>query len=244
MADQLMRGRKGAWGHARQSEEGRKLVLGGLPPGKDAALYVMDSGGVRLCQAGRIGEGGGVSLTGPEEGTLFLACDGEVYAWEPGASPEETYLRACAALKRTPKKAAPKEKPQPEKPTEPPANQPAPEPYALRPISGEKAVTELPELIWPKGREELREYFEALPPFAPFYIPGWRFVRVPSPLPGRAYCALGRYIRNDRVARIAYAVPGTPQRPPAALPGYRYHQGYWVMEQQAERPEPARIREK
>ena len=86
----------------------------------------------------------------------------------------------------------------------------------------------------PRGTEELRPFFELLPPFSPFYAPGWRFVRAPSPLPGTAYCALRRYVRDGRVRRVAYALPGTPYRPPAELPGYRYHLGYWVLEKEAE----------
>lgn len=108
------------------------------------------------------------------------------------------------------------------------------EEYFLRP-AGEGAPTdELPALVWPPAAAELRVYFETLTPIAPFDAPGWRFVRVPSPLRGVPYCAVGYHAQDCRVTQVVYAVPGTPHRAPAALPGYRYQvgrggEGYWTL---------------
>ena len=72
---------------------------------------------------------------------------------------------------------------------------------------------------------------------APFSAPGWRFVRVPSHVPGAAYSVLGRYARDGRVTGLLRAVPGGPYRPPAFLPGDRYQpgrdgMGYWISVQE------------
>ena len=103
----------------------------------------------------------------------------------------------------------------------------------LRQGTGE-AVDALPRLIWPKEAAELKPYFDTQPPIRPFDAPGWRFVRVPSPIRSVGYCAVGMYASDCRVRQVAYAVPGTPHHAPAFLPGYRYQpgmdgKGYWTL---------------
>ena len=93
----------------------------------------------------------------------------------------------------------------------------------------------LPPLRFPEAWAELAAYFTALPPFAPFEAPGWRFVQVPLPegSPG-PWCAVGYHARGGRVQRIAYAVPcGEEDSPPPELTGYqrtpgRHGQWYWL----------------
>ena len=103
----------------------------------------------------------------------------------------------------------------------------------LRQGTGE-GVDALPRLIWPKESAELKPYFDTQPPIRPFDAPGWRFVRVPSPIRSVGYCAVGMYASDCRVRQVAYAVPGTPHHAPAFLPGYRYQpgmdgKGYWTL---------------
>ena len=103
----------------------------------------------------------------------------------------------------------------------------------LRQGTGE-GVDALPRLIWPKEAAELKPYFDTQPPIRPFDAPGWRFVRVPSPIRSVGYCAVGMYASDCRVRQVAYAVPGTPHHAPAFLPGYRYQpgmdgKGYWTL---------------
>ena len=103
----------------------------------------------------------------------------------------------------------------------------------LRPPSGDEPVTGLPALQWPAGWEDVRLNFALRPPFAPFDAPGWRFVQLPSPLPEAAYCAVGYRAEEDRVAEIAYAIPGRADAPPVSVLGYHFRpgrkgQGYWV----------------
>ena len=96
----------------------------------------------------------------------------------------------------------------------------------------------LQPLQWPEGTAELRAYFDALPPSAPFDEPGWRFVRVPleggEPAP---FCEVGVRVLGRRVVEAAYALPGQPDCPlPRSLEGYRWQtgrhgQGYWVLRQ-------------
>lgn len=96
----------------------------------------------------------------------------------------------------------------------------------------------LQPLLWPEGTAELRAYFDALPPSAPFDEPGWRFVRVPlesgEPAP---FCEVGVRVHGRRVVEAAYALPGQSDRPlPRPLKGYRWEsgrhgQGYWVLRQ-------------
>ncbi len=146
-------------------------------------------------------------------------------------------LNAASEIKRFRRAVRGKEKPEEEKMA---AMDPAPDTEshdALRPVSNAPPADTLPTLIWPEAAAHLKPYFETLPPFMPFDAPGWRFVRVPSPLRGVAYCAVGIFARDARIEQVVYAVPGTAQRAPAMLPGYRYQmgrsgQGYWTLRQQ------------
>ncbi|MBO4925616.1 MAG: hypothetical protein J5472_03980 [Clostridia bacterium] len=247
----MLRGRQGAAGYVRAAGENRRVFARGLPPGAEAALWRIEGEKACRCAGGKADREGNWAGETHGAGPLFVTAAGRVIMWEEGTSAEESYFRCCGALKKAAEKPqkkgtppAPPENPVPEekRPVEgPPApretsaapERPAvPEP-ARRASADTPPVDALPVLSWPRGTEELRPFFELLPPFSPFYAPGWRFVRAPSPLPGTAYCALGRYVRDGRVRRIAYALPGTPYRPPAELPGYRYHLGYWVLEKEA-----------
>lgn len=237
----MLRGRQGAAGFVRETAGARRVTALGLTPGADTALWRLDEEKACPCNRGTADQAGKWEAETAAAGTLFVTAAGRVLLWEEGESAEETYLRCCNTLKKaTEKRPVPQTPPVTEKAAsvpdpppvisleEPPADEPE---TVLRVPKNTPPVDGLPALLWPRGTEEIRPFFEMLPPFAPFYAPGWRFVRAPSPLPGTAYCALGRYIRNGRVERIAYALPGSPYRPPAELPGYRYRQGYWVLEQ-------------
>ena len=129
-----------------------------------------------------------------------------------------------------------------------PASDPAPymtaaareqaEPILPPPRPAGPPADRLRPLVWPRGFESVRPYFENHMPLRLFDWPGWRFVRAPSPAHGLAYCLLGRRTEEDRITEIAYALPGHPQRPPLPLAGYRYQpgqngQGYWVYVQKA-----------
>ena len=232
MAYRLLRGKNGASGYVRDTADGREAAAEGLPAGAEAALYALEEQAARLLGRERADENGRAVWRRCGGGRLFIAAEGKVALWEAGERPEEEYLRCCHALRRlnAPAPSGETEKP-PERREERPPSLPAErEPAVLRAASDAPPVNGLRELAWPRGTEEIRAYFDALPPITHFYAPGWRFVRAPSPLPGTAYCAVGRYARDGRVQRLAYALPGTPYRPPAELPGYRYRQGYWILE--------------
>ena len=100
------------------------------------------------------------------------------------------------------------------------AAEPAEREIVLRPESAAPPVDGLPALVWPEAAAHLKAYFETQAPFAPFDAPGWRFVRVPSPLRGVPYCAVGVHAQDARVTQVAYAVPGSPQQA---------GQGYWTL---------------
>ena len=99
------------------------------------------------------------------------------------------------------------------------------------------SVRSLAPLAWPEVLLPLKEYFDALPPCAPFDAPGWRFVRVQleddAPAP---YCYVGRRRQGSRVTGALYALPGEPaDTPPAGLEGYAWRRsrdgrGCWVLE--------------
>ena len=79
----------------------------------------------------------------------------------------------------------------------------------------------LPALAWPEPWQELKPYFDRLPPFAPFEAPGWRFVQVklPTDAPG-PWCAVGYHARHGRVQRVAYAIPARDNVPPPEIAGW------------------------
>lgn len=124
-----------------------------------------------------------------------------------------------------------------------PALPTSPEPPTLRPASApplsEESLLGLSALQWPEALLELKPYFDALPPSAPFDAPGWRFVSVPLPDGGPARrCEVGVRASAHRVVEAFYAVPGEAERVPPGLSGYRYRvgrheQGYWTLRQTA-----------
>lgn len=116
------------------------------------------------------------------------------------------------------------------------AEEESPESALTPKTPGAAPVDRLRPLRWPIRWQQLAHYFEQYPPFAPFDLPGWRFVRVPMARGGSF--AVGRLCQEDRVQRVAYAVPGQRnQPPPKEFARYRWHpgrdgQGYWVLWQQ------------
>lgn len=255
----LMQGKNGVAGHIRGMGEERKIWVRNLPPRRECALYRLAGGESCLVARQRADRDGMAVFACDQPGRLYLTAEGQVTAWEAGPDAEETYCMACACRERENAARTPPPIPDPgpvsdeasPDPGEPQNTPPAypwqtraePEethaedapPYSLREGGGEP-VDALPPLRWPDPARELQGYFRGRMPFAPFSAPGWRFVRIPSGIPGAAYCAAGYLARDGRVCKTALAVPGAPHRPPAPLPGFRYRAGgeggtgYWVRE--------------
>lgn len=107
-----------------------------------------------------------------------------------------------------------------------------------RKSSDRKPMFHLQSVYWPCEISEIKEYFDTLPPSAPFDAPGWRFVRVmlQSCRP-EGWCEVGVRVENHAVAEITYALPGAwAESPPDGLQGYQWYrgrngQGYWLMRQ-------------
>lgn len=131
---------------------------------------------------------------------------------------------------------------------DPPAPPLEPSPVRATLMRGEAGGSALPEdsvlrlkpLRWPDSVRELREYFETLAPCAPFYAPGWRFVRVPLAAGSPSeYGMVGVHAAGHTVDRAAYALPGAQDvLPPGGLQGYAWQQGrdgqgYWLLIQNA-----------
>lgn len=115
---------------------------------------------------------------------------------------------------------------------EPPADEKASVPVSPAPLP---KLDDLAPLLWPEALNDLKPYFELLPPCAPFDAPGWRFVRAPLPAggPGPA-CYIGIHALDGRVRQAAYALPATGRVPPEGLESYRFETGrhqksYWVL---------------
>ena len=233
----MMAGKNGVWGHIREVNGERSVILRGLPAAKHCTLYRLEDGGARTCAQT---EEKTLEASVRGAGLLFAAADDQVVAWEEAAG-AAGYFAACRALEKL---HAPEKTPEPETvssaaqeeisgavvPEKIPVEE---EEYSLRIPGSGAPVDGLPPLLWPGAAAALRAYFEACPPIRPFDTPGWRFVRAPSSVREAAYCVLGRFRQENRIAMIAYAFPGHPQRPPVPLPGYRYQmglrgQGYWV----------------
>ncbi|MBQ9263326.1 MAG: hypothetical protein IJ189_03840 [Clostridia bacterium] len=244
----LFSGRQGASGYIRAVGGQAVLYARGLKGEAVYGLYTWPEG--REIRKGTTDTEGSLMLQGSFPNAVFLSDGQQVALWE---GEEDAYLAACACLRSREERGEerPKENASfkineqedendhapaltvaatrmPETPDEEPPE------YLLRPAGEGAPVDALPPIIWPKGAESIRRYAETYPLMAPFDAPGWRFVRSPSPLKQAVYCAVGYCVENDRVTAIAYAIPGTPYRPPAALPGYRYQQGkngvgYWVL---------------
>lgn len=258
----LLRGKGGAGGYWRGNGENALLQGKGLAPGTLYRVYALEAQGAHPVASGRADRNGVLRLTLPLAGTLFVAADQAVALWEETGDPALNFWQAQAALgarrdAAPAAKAAETQEPSPEAtatqapvPTPPMPTPPAPariaaptppkpeiapeKAYSLRPESGAPPADVLPALVWPEAAAHLKAYFDTQTPFAPFDAPGWRFVRVPSPLRGVPYCAVGVQAQDARVTQVAYAVPGSPQQAPAALPGYRYQigragQGYWTL---------------
>lgn len=121
--------------------------------------------------------------------------------------------------------------------TEAEPDEPEPPVSNRRWTDGALPVDRLRPLEWPTKWRELAPHFQNRMPVAPFNAPGWRFVRVPMTRGGSF--VVGMRWQDNRVQRIAYAVPGIRnQPPPKELARYRWQQGrdgqgYWVLWQEA-----------
>lgn len=253
----MLRGRQGAGGHVRSQGQREEITLRGLLPDEQYQLLSSDGGAVCLRSDGQ----GQVRYFSQRPGRYCIARGNEMILWEDEGRAEENYLQAVSWLKIRLKQNEPREKkgiPEPEKAEQPPEeirkpadnedkkpetaasiSLPVQPVYSLRKPGNGAPADDLPALIWPEAAEKVRVYFDSLPPFSPFDIPGWRFVRAPSPVAGCPFCALGYREKEGRVHQIAWALPGGPHRPPANMPGYSYFQGrggrgYWVLLQQVQ----------
>lgn len=243
----ILRG-KNAKGHVRVTGENMQLCLRSLPQG-ECALYAPENGAFRRICCFRADGEGNYSAFLPAAGKIFVSQKDRVLLWEEESDPDQNYWQAAGYLQSqkesfSPKPERPAVLPEPEAaarlteeaPREPISkeDQADESDFTLRPHSSREPVDVLPTLIWPREVAHLKPYFEMHPPFAPFDAPGWRFIRLPSPLRGVPFCAVGFRAGNGRVTQVAYAVPGSSLCAPAALPGYRYQtglggQGYWTL---------------
>lgn len=146
---------------------------------------------------------------------------------------------ALVAVRREP--PVPREEPvpreQPPAPSEPPPppmeDTPVPASTVYRAPSKAPSVDALPSLAWPRQAEQLKPYFDTLPPIRLFDAPGWRFVRARE---AGMNCCFGICSREDRVAEVLYGVRARGGMiPPKGLQGYSYRQaldgaGYWVLQ--------------
>lgn len=122
-------------------------------------------------------------------------------------------------------------------PAEPPPAQAPPAELFPRPRTpGALPVDRLRPVRWPVQWRQLSQFFDQHLPFAPFDMPGWRFVRVPMHRGGSF--VVGRMCQEERVYRVLYALPGQRnQPPPKEFARYRWQQGqdgqgYWALWQQ------------
>ena len=87
---------------------------------------------------------------------------------------------------------------------------------------------------WPDDVESLRILFLTLPPFQPFEMDGFVFVRAGmAEETGIDHCAVGIRAENGRVTGVCYAIPMTyTSEPPAGLEDYvwigDHTRGWWV----------------
>lgn len=86
------------------------------------------------------------------------------------------------------------------------------------PKSSAPPVDRLKPLVWPRGFESLKPYFEKALPTALFQLPGWRFVYA-AHAGGPNGLWIGMRQQDGRVCGVAYAHRG--DKPPAAGKGYR-----------------------
>jgi len=266
----LMQGKNGISGHVRKGKNEEQLIIRGLEAGGICDLFIIEEKGLGQPVSLQADGQGQIIYRSSRPLRYFAAIGGRVILWEREGRQDENYLQACALLlksvpeqERADKPAKREEEtavveemaetineavspaeipgdPMPASVASAPSREEPPLSYSLRSPGTGEAVDALPTLIWPENTKGMEIYFSSLSPFAPFDLPGWRFVRAPSPVKECAYCALGYTADGGRVKKIAYALPGVPFYPPANLSGYRYHpgrtgQGYWVAVQEAEK---------
>lgn len=257
---EMLRGRLGAAGYWRESGGKIQVQARGLKPGETCVLYAWTEDAPRECDRRQADRNGRAALQAESgSGMLFAAVDGGLRLWQGG---EEACLRAGDWLRQEKEKreappvnAAPPQEAEPalrraleeiQAPPEaeetPPPTQaekaPADAPYTLRaPGTGEPADA-LPALRWPEEFRPLAAYFSRFMPCAPFYAPGWRFVRAPSDQREIPFLVVGCRAQDAQVKEIVFAVPGSRFSPPVSLPGYRFEPGldgydYWALERRA-----------
>ena len=263
MGYRLMQGKNGITGYVRRKDAGDQLVIRGLYPGALCDIYKAEENKAERSMSLPADKGGQLIYQSDGFFHYFAAVQGRVILWEQDGRQDENYLQACALLlKSISEKKKREEKhcntdteekteeriaaaeipcdPEPILPEEEKCTEEETREYSLRAPGSGEAADALPSLLWPETVKDLQVYFSSLTPFSPFDLPDWRFVKAPSPVRECAYCALGYGTANDRVTKIAYALPGGPFYPPANLSGYRYYpgrngQGYWVTVRDAEK---------
>lgn len=152
-------------------------------------------------------------------------------------------LALCDRLRERP--AAPEPPPVPVQPVQKPKREPPlpreiflpaidPQPYTAAreapvppPRRTAPPADRLRPLLWPRGFEKLKPFFEKALPCALFDLPGWRFVYA-AHAGGPGGLWLGMRQIDGRVVRLAYAVRGNqppgegPYRPALGLDGVVY----------------------
>lgn len=89
-----------------------------------------------------------------------------------------------------------------------------PPPALPKPARSAPPAGRLKPLVWPRGFEKLRPYFEQALPCALFDLPGWRFVYA-AHAGGPGGLWLGIFRQDGRVVRVAYAHRGQALGPNA-----------------------------
>lgn len=243
----FLRGRDGAQGYLRGRGMETELCARGLIPLERYALYAGDQ---LISEEAADGQG---ALTVVWQGgkDMFLSRGAAVILW-PEEEGDIAYYHALESLK----KARAREADSIASADAPPVLTDAAEDvllketvaedpafvYSLRSSGTGEMAWALPALIWPEEIGHLRSLFETRLPFAPLNAPGWRFISLPSPGQGVPFCAAGIRITGCGIAGAAYAVPGSPLRPPLSLSGYAYEpgrngQGYWVLRKKLKKSE-------
>lgn len=210
-----MTGAGGAFGWAIRSGDGYAAALGGLSPRMEYTLWLQD--GKMDVRMDAQGTWRGMSL---HSAPLAVSRAERLVMHDAQAiSPVDAAL-LIAPKKEKAAKVMETQKIRQEEKTES---------VAYRAISTQPGVDALPEILWRGEAKKLQPYFQQKHPVHLFDAPGWKYVQV-SDTPGtEAY--VGVHVQGDCTDAVLYAVRARGgMAPPKALRGYRYRQGYWVLE--------------